>query len=197
MHWIVRIRDDFLFSDYNSAVQVFRNNTHVVQRKTWSAKECIQYRWKSNIARIRSSPMRSYSRFSWYFKDTFVGIRQFWLWSQRIQRKLFSQGKLLITFKQKAFLIFSLQLQVLLNNVSVDELSMIVHASKADQRARSLVAKLKDIIPRQMIQINIQVAVNNKILARETLKAFRKDVTAKLVSTIIQQWMLYLVHYNS
>lgn len=69
----------------------------------------------------------------------------------------------------------------------VDELSTIVHASKADHRARSLAAKLKDIIPRQMIQINIQVAVNNKVLARETLKAFRKDVTAKLVSTIIQQ----------
>lgn len=77
--------------------------------------------------------------------------------------------------------------------MSVDELSTIVHASKAEQRARSLVTKLKDIIPRQMIQINIQVAVNNKILARETLKAFRKDVTAKLVSILVQQVCLNFI----
>ncbi|GAB0090735.1 Translation factor GUF1 homolog, mitochondrial [Sergentomyia squamirostris] len=72
------------------------------------------------------------------------------------------------------------KLRILLNGAEVEELSTIVHFSKAEKYARHLVAKLKDIIPRQMVQIAVQVAVGGKILARETIKAYRKDVTAKL-----------------
>lgn len=72
---------------------------------------------------------------------------------------------------------------------------MIAHSTKAESIARRLVAKLKDIIPRQMVQINIQVAVNSRILARETLKAFKKDVTAKLVSVTIFFLYFRYVHF--
>ncbi|XP_055691689.1 translation factor GUF1 homolog, mitochondrial [Lutzomyia longipalpis] len=74
----------------------------------------------------------------------------------------------------------AVKLRILLNGQDVEELSTIVHASKATTYARQLVAKLKEIIPRQMILIAIQAAVGGKILARETIKPFRKDVTAKL-----------------
>uniref|UniRef100_A0A1B0DJF5 Translation factor GUF1 homolog, mitochondrial n=1 Tax=Phlebotomus papatasi TaxID=29031 RepID=A0A1B0DJF5_PHLPP len=74
----------------------------------------------------------------------------------------------------------AVKLKILLNGQEVEELSSIVHASKAQVFARQLVAKLKDIIPRQMVQIAIQAAVGGKILARETIKPYRKDVTAKL-----------------
>lgn len=70
---------------------------------------------------------------------------------------------------------------ILLNGSLVDELSHIVHISKAQTFGKSLCLKLKDIIPRQLVQIAIQAMVNGKIVARETIKAFRKDVTAKLV----------------
>lgn len=71
---------------------------------------------------------------------------------------------------------------ILLNGTEVDELSSIVHVTKAQTIGRRMVLKLKDIIPRQMVHIAIQATVNGKILARENVKAFRKDVTAKLVS---------------
>lgn len=72
------------------------------------------------------------------------------------------------------------KLSVLLNGQEVDELSSIVHFSKAQLYARQLVLKLKELIPRQMVHIAIQVSVGSKILAREDIKPFRKDVTAKL-----------------
>lgn len=74
------------------------------------------------------------------------------------------------------------KLCVLLNGDPVDELSRIVHVTKVTSYARELVLRLKDLIPRQMIQIAIQATVGGKVLARETLQAYRKDVTAKLVS---------------
>lgn len=74
------------------------------------------------------------------------------------------------------------KLCVLLNGDPVDELSRIVHVTKVLPYARELVLRLKDLIPRQMIQIAIQACVGSKVLARETLQAYRKDVTAKLVS---------------
>lgn len=70
---------------------------------------------------------------------------------------------------------------VLLNGNLVDELSTIVHTSKVQSIGKRMCFRLKDIIPRQMVQIAIQTVVNGKIVARETLKAYRKDVTAKLV----------------
>jgi len=71
------------------------------------------------------------------------------------------------------------KLDVLLNGDIVDALSTIVHRSNAAYRGRALALKLKNIIPRQMFEIPIQAAVGNKIVARETVKAMRKDVLAK------------------
>ncbi|XP_018573729.1 translation factor GUF1 homolog, mitochondrial [Anoplophora glabripennis] len=72
------------------------------------------------------------------------------------------------------------KLSILLNGTAVDELSSIVHVTKAQTIGKKMVSKLKDIIPRQMVQIAVQAAMGGKILARETIKAYRKDVTAKL-----------------
>lgn len=71
------------------------------------------------------------------------------------------------------------KLDILLNGDAVDALSVIVHAEKAAQRGRQLAEKLKGIIPKQMFEIPIQAAVGNKIIARETVRAMRKDVLAK------------------
>jgi len=71
------------------------------------------------------------------------------------------------------------KLDIRLNNEVVDALSFIVHADKAYARGRRMAEKLKDNIPRQMFEIPIQACIGNKIIARETVKAYRKDVLAK------------------
>lgn len=71
------------------------------------------------------------------------------------------------------------KLDILLNGDIVDALSFIVHSDKAYARGRRIAEKLKDVIPRQLFEIPIQAAVGNKIIARETVKAMRKDVLAK------------------
>ncbi len=71
------------------------------------------------------------------------------------------------------------KLDVLLNGDIIDALSFIIHSDKAYSKARKIAEKLKDNIPRQMFEIPIQIAVGGKIIARETVKAMRKDVLAK------------------
>lgn len=74
----------------------------------------------------------------------------------------------------------AVKISILLNKEVVEPLSFITVEDRADIQARAIVSKLKDVIPRQMFEIPIQAAIGGTVIARETVKAFRKDVTAKL-----------------
>ena len=89
------------------------------------------------------------------------------------------------------------KVDILLNGEKVDALNFMVHRSKADQKGRELAKSLREVIPRQMYDIAIQAAIGGKILARETVKAFRKDVTAKLYGgDVTRKMKLLAVSYT-
>ena len=97
--------------------------------------------------------------------------------------KLKSHSKGYASFDYQLYEYFEgdlVKLNILVNSETVDAFSNIVHKTRAETIGRRICNKLKDLIPRQNFQIPIQAAIYGKIIARETIKAFRKDVTAKL-----------------
>jgi GTP-binding protein LepA len=72
------------------------------------------------------------------------------------------------------------KVDILINKERVDAMALIVHRTSADRKGRNLVETLKEVIPRQQFEVAIQAAIGGQIIARSTVRAYRKDVTAKL-----------------
>ncbi|WP_341816640.1 translation elongation factor 4 [Wolbachia endosymbiont (group A) of Agelastica alni] len=95
--------------------------------------------------------------------------------------KSISKGYASLDWEISSYLVSQIdKLSFLINGEPVDALACIVHKSRAEKRGREICARLKDLIPRQQYKIAIQAAVGGKIIARETINPYRKDVTAKL-----------------
>jgi GTP-binding protein LepA len=97
------------------------------------------------------------------------------------QLKSASSGFASLDYQMAGFRSFpAVKLEVLINKQKIEALSLIVNQEQAERRAKALAKKLKEIIPRQMFEVPIQISLNGRVTARETIKALRKDVTAKL-----------------
>jgi GTP-binding protein LepA len=91
-----------------------------------------------------------------------------------------TKGYASLDYELKGYQISDLvKLDIMLNGETVDALSTIIHKDKAYYRARALVEKLRKIIPRQLYEVAIQASIGNRVIARESVKAMRKDVLAK------------------
>ncbi len=84
-------------------------------------------------------------------------------------------------------------MNIMLNGEVVEELSTIVHASKAREYGKRICTRLKESIPKQLFQVAIQATVGGKILARENISALRKDVTAKCVSSVSDSLLIQIL----
>jgi GTP-binding protein LepA len=97
------------------------------------------------------------------------------------QLKSASQGYASLEYTLSGYqVVDAVKLSIMINHQEIDALSQIVVREKAEAVGRSLAKRLKEVIPRQLHEIPIQAAIGGKVVARETIKAFRKDVTAKL-----------------
>ncbi len=109
------------------------------------------------------------------------------------QIKGISHGYATMNYEFTGFEIGDLvKIDILVNHTPVEALSLIVHRSNAEARGRRLIIKLRRAIPRHQFEIPLQVAIGGKIIARETIKAYRKDVTAKLYGGDITRKMKVL-----
>lgn len=94
--------------------------------------------------------------------------------------KSISKGYASFDYKPEDYRVGNLvKMQILVNDEPVDALSMLVHANRAENRGRAMCEKLKELIPQHLFKIPIQAAIGGRIIARETISAMRKDVTAK------------------
>ncbi len=120
---------------------------------------------------------------------TYVGVRAMVVYALPLNEVVFdfydrlksiTKGYASFDYEQTGYEVGDLvHVQILVNGESVDSLSMIVHRSQAEIRGRRMCERLRDLIPRHLFKIPIQAAIGGKIIARETIAAMRKDVTAK------------------
>ncbi|MYA86113.1 MAG: elongation factor 4, partial [Acidimicrobiaceae bacterium] len=97
------------------------------------------------------------------------------------QLKSRTQGYASLDYETDGYAVADLvKVDVLLQGVAVDAFSTVVHRDKAYAYGRAMVGRLRELIPRQQFEVPIQAAIGGRIIARETVKAYRKDVTAKL-----------------